>query len=79
MLSQHKSAVHKQAAKFFNSTCGTSKGIVNLHSAIEKADRLLEQMRTGIQYDKNEKKYVNGSVTSENHIKNIKKPGARLI
>jgi hypothetical protein len=38
----------------FNSTGGTSKGIVNLISAYEKADRLLEQKRTGSQYDKNE-------------------------
>jgi hypothetical protein len=32
----------------------TSKGIVNLNSAIEKAGRLLEQKLTGSQYDKNE-------------------------
>jgi hypothetical protein len=32
---------------------GTSRGIVNLNSAFEKADRLQEQKRTGSQYEKN--------------------------
>ncbi len=55
MLSQPKSAVHKQAAKLFqHSTGGTSMGNVNLNSAFEKVARLLEQKHTGSQYDKNE-------------------------
>ncbi len=54
MLSQPKSAVYKHAARLFQQYWrhGTSKGIVKLNSAFEKADRLLEQKRTGIQYDK---------------------------
>jgi hypothetical protein len=55
MLSQTKTAVHKQAAigppSYFNSTGGISKGIVNLNSAFEN---LLEQKYIGCQYDKNE-------------------------
>jgi hypothetical protein len=50
MLRQPKTAVHHQAAKlfsYFNNTGGTSKG---LNSAFEKADRLLEQKRTGSQF-----------------------------
>jgi hypothetical protein len=39
---------------YSNRTGGTSKGIVNLHAAIEKADRLLKQKRTGSEYDRNE-------------------------
>ncbi len=55
MLSQPKSAMHQQAAKLFqHSTGGTSKGIVNLNSAFEKAERLLEQKYIVGQYDKNE-------------------------
>ncbi len=54
MLSQQKSAVHKQAAKLFQQHWHTSEGIVNLNSALKRADRLLEQKRTGSQYDKNE-------------------------
>jgi hypothetical protein len=47
--------MHQQAAKLFqHSTGGTSKGIVNLYSAFEKADRLLEQKHTSSQCDKNE-------------------------
>jgi hypothetical protein len=37
MLSQSKYAVHEQATNLFNSNGGTSKGIVNLNSAFEKA------------------------------------------
>jgi hypothetical protein len=47
MLSQPKSAVHQQAAELFQHTGGTSKGIYDLNSAFENADRLLEQKRTG--------------------------------
>jgi hypothetical protein len=45
---------HSEPPSYFNSTGGTSKGIVNLNSAFEKANRLVEQKRTGSQYDKNE-------------------------
>jgi hypothetical protein len=64
---------------YLNSTGGTSKEIVNLNSDFEKADRLLEQKRTGSQYEKveqlhnltiakNQMKNVNGSVNSEGHL-----------
>ncbi len=51
MLSQPKSEVHQQAAKLFQQHL---KGNCKLNFAFEKADRLLEQKRTGSQYDKNE-------------------------
>jgi hypothetical protein len=54
MLSQLKSAVHKQAAKLFQQHWHTLEGIVNFNSAFKKAYSLLEQKRTGSQYDKNE-------------------------
>ncbi len=54
-LSQPKSAVHKQAAKLFQHHWYTSEGIVNFSSAFKKAYySLIEQKRTGSQYDKNE-------------------------
>ncbi len=54
MLSQPKSAMHKQAANFFQRHCRHLKGIVYLNSAFEKADRVQEQKCTGSQCDKNE-------------------------
>jgi hypothetical protein len=51
MLSKPKSAEHKEVAKLFTKAKGgTSKGIGNLNSAFEKADRLLEQKLTGRQF-----------------------------
>jgi hypothetical protein len=50
MSRQPKSAASRPPS-YFNSTGGTSKGIVNLNSVFENADRLLEQRRTGSQYD----------------------------
>ncbi len=35
---------------YFNNTGGTRKGIYDLNSVFEKADRLLEQKRTGSQF-----------------------------
>jgi hypothetical protein len=49
MLSQPKSAVHKQAARLFQQHCRDLKRIVYLNSAFEKADRVQEQKRTGSQ------------------------------
>ncbi len=54
MLSQPKSAVHKQAANFFQWHCRHLKGNMYLSSAFEKADRAQEQKRTGSQCEKNE-------------------------
>ncbi len=54
MLSQPKSEVHQQAAKLFQQHWWHLKGNCKLNFAFEKADRLLEQKRTGSQYDKNE-------------------------
>jgi len=73
---------------YFNSTGGISKGIVNINSAFEKAARLLEQKRTGSQYDKNKrptqtriyrKKYVDFSVNSQRDIYKKLRPGATPI
>jgi hypothetical protein len=50
MLNQPKSAVHKQAAKLIQQHWRHLNGIVNHKSALEKADRLLEQKRAGSQY-----------------------------
>jgi hypothetical protein len=53
MLKQPKSAVHKQAAKLFQQHWRHLKRnySMNLNSAFENADRLLEQRCTGSQYD----------------------------
>ncbi len=42
MLSQPKSAVHKQAAKFFQQHWRHLKGNYDLNSAFKNADKLLE-------------------------------------
>ncbi len=52
MLSQPSLQCTSGPPSYLNSTGGTSKEIVNLNSAFEKADRLLEQKRTGSQYEK---------------------------
>jgi hypothetical protein len=49
ILSQPKSAVHQQAAKLFQHWHHL-KGNYDLNSAFEKADRFLEQKRTGSQF-----------------------------
>ena len=48
MLSQLKSALLQQAAKLVQQHWQHLKGNYELNSAFEKADRLLEQKRTGI-------------------------------
>jgi hypothetical protein len=50
MLSQPKSAVHQQTAKLFQQHWRHRKGNYDLNSAFERADRLLEQKRTGSQF-----------------------------
>ncbi len=52
MLSQPKSAVHQQATKLFQQHRRHLKGNYDLHSAFEKADRLLEQKCKGSQFTK---------------------------
>jgi hypothetical protein len=47
MLSLSKSAVLQQSATLFQQHWGHLKGNYDLNSAFEKADRLLEQKRTG--------------------------------
>ncbi len=47
MLSQPKSAVHQHAANLFQQHSLHLKWNYDLNSAFEKADRLLEQKRTG--------------------------------
>ncbi len=47
ILSQPKSAVHQHAAKLFQQHWRHLKRNDGLNSAFEKADRLLEQKRTG--------------------------------
>jgi hypothetical protein len=54
MVSQPKSAVNKQAAKLFQQHWRYLKGDCEPQFCLWKADRLLEQKRTGSQYDKNE-------------------------
>jgi hypothetical protein len=44
-----QSAVHQQAAKLFLQHC-MAAGNYELNSAFEKADKLLEQKRTGSQF-----------------------------
>jgi hypothetical protein len=50
MLSQPKSAVLQQAAKLFQQHWRHLKGNYELNAAFEKADRFLEQRRTGGQF-----------------------------
>ncbi len=50
MLSKPKFAVHQQDAKLFLQHRWYLKGNYDLNSAFEKADRLLEQKRTGSQF-----------------------------
>jgi hypothetical protein len=50
MLSQPKSAVLQQAAKLFQQHGRHLKGNYELNTAFEKAERLLEQKRTGGQF-----------------------------
>jgi hypothetical protein len=47
MLSQSKTTVHYQAAKLFTKTMAALQRELGLNSAFEKANRLLEQKRTG--------------------------------
>jgi hypothetical protein len=51
MLSQPKSAVHQQATKLFQQHWRQLKGNCDLNSALENADRLLEQKRTSNQFN----------------------------
>jgi hypothetical protein len=48
MFSQPKTAVHQQTAKLFTKTMVTPQRELDLNSAFEKADRLLEEKHTGI-------------------------------
>jgi hypothetical protein len=50
MFSQPKTAVHKQTAKLLTKTMVTPQRELDLNSAFEQADRLLEQKRTGRQF-----------------------------
>jgi hypothetical protein len=50
MLSQPRSAVHKQPAKLFQQHWRHLKGNYEFNYAFEKADRFLEQKRTGNQF-----------------------------
>ncbi len=50
MLSKPKSAMHQQAAKIFLQHWRHIKRNYDLNSAFEKADRFLEQKRTGSQF-----------------------------
>ncbi len=50
MLSQAKSAEHQQASKLFQQHLWNIKESYDLNSSFEKADRLLEQKRTGGQF-----------------------------
>jgi hypothetical protein len=47
MLSQPKTAVHYQTTKLFTKTMAVLQRALDLKSAFEKANRLLEQNRTG--------------------------------
>jgi hypothetical protein len=53
-LSNVTSNQASRSPSYFSSTGGNSTGILNLNSAFEKADRLLEHSHTISQYDKNE-------------------------
>jgi hypothetical protein len=50
MFSQPKTAVHQQTAKLLKKTMAAPQREIYLNSAFEKADRLLEQKRTGRQF-----------------------------
>jgi hypothetical protein len=50
MLNQQSLQCASRPPSYFRNTGGASKGIMTTDSAFEKADRLLEQKRTGSQF-----------------------------